>query len=168
MVVTKMDRRADGTARMYVCHFWSSTDKKADAIIRRSELVNSGELARAGLLLRLQYQHFTSSRILQRAGWLTRYNRAQYDLFHRNCEHAATNWLRTGYARSPQAEHVLRTVCMAVRNVVMRRVRLIPSIIHPSIVKALHCMQSIRQLYRLMQVLNHVMQGARTVRVRQL
>jgi hypothetical protein len=96
MIVTKMDRRADGTVRVFVVHFWAATYKKADATIRRSILINSGELACAGLLLRMQYQHFTRNGIPQRARWLTRYNRAEYSLFHRNCEHAAS-WLRTGY-----------------------------------------------------------------------
>jgi hypothetical protein len=63
MVVTKVDSRADGTVRVFVVHFWAETYKKADATIRRSVLRNSAELARAGLLLRMQYPHFISSSV---------------------------------------------------------------------------------------------------------
>jgi hypothetical protein len=119
MVVTSVDRRAG--LRLFVTHFWGETNRKADATVRRSELCNFRELIRAGLLLRMDNQHFASTRIVKRAQYLRRCNREQYNIFHRNCEHAAT-WLRTGYARSPQAENVLRTVCVAVWNVVLRRV----------------------------------------------
>jgi hypothetical protein len=66
MVVTKVDRRADGPVRVFVVHFWAETYKKADATIRRSVLMNSAELARAGLLLRMQYPHFISSSVPHR------------------------------------------------------------------------------------------------------
>jgi hypothetical protein len=103
-VVTKICKTRT-RLRIFVTHFYGPDLNPAHATVLQSELANFEDLIHDGLLVRMDYDHFSSRRIVVRAMYL-RHMDLEYNLFEMNCEHVAT-WQRTGYARSPQAEHYM-------------------------------------------------------------
>jgi hypothetical protein len=102
---------------VYVVHFYGDAYQAADATVRRSQLVNVREMTREGCLLRVDYDHFPSSRILTRARHLIA-SRPTYNLLTNDCEHVCT-WLRTGHARSVQADHYVWSCGVAMMNIAL-------------------------------------------------
>jgi hypothetical protein len=115
-IVWRVDR-THRPVRVFVVHFWGETYQPADATVRTSKLVNVLDMTRDGCLMRADYDHFTSNRIAARARYLIA-TRPAYNLLENNCEHVCT-WLRTGHARSLQADHYVWSGGVAIMNIAL-------------------------------------------------